>query len=243
MATGYCMGLSDQASQTAPDNDGDGIPNDYDFYPDDSDEYQWRPFVKIKDGEGEVIAYGLETDKGDKFTVGSNNWPEDYQVHILIGQDWQSAASYQTWSSSGSANQGVTEGFSWGGSSGGSTTGGTGSTGGVDVWGLGLGFGIAEWRSARQRRIPDDRAAAGRRRYGWSVTGEDCRKHSVRHQQSGSAFAGAAQSDRKPGRNYEQPAIAVDRAKNHCKQYTSNCKQPRCSKSRRYRTSRIIQRQ
>ncbi len=127
--------------QVVPDLDQDGIPDDYDFYPDDPDEYQWRPFVKIKDGEGEVIAYGLETDKGDKFTVGSNNWPEDYQVHIMIGQDWQSAASYQSWSSSGSANQGVTKGFSWGGSSGGSTTGGTGSTGGSTTGGSGSGSG------------------------------------------------------------------------------------------------------
>jgi len=76
---------------TTPDTDGDGIPDECDFYPDDATPYQYKKIGYNTDGTTETFAI-YYTDQGDYFSTGDpgTNQTLDYYDP---GANWQSPDS------------------------------------------------------------------------------------------------------------------------------------------------------
>ena len=77
---------------TVPDSDGDGIPDDQDYYPDDEAPVLVKPIGQLLDDNGNVIATQWKTEKGDIYWTGDvpvegiDPFSDNYQY--LLEQPW-----------------------------------------------------------------------------------------------------------------------------------------------------------
>ena len=67
------------------DPDGDDIGVDFDPYPNDPDPFMFRLLWEAWDDEGDLQGYWMETDKGDTFFYGDDEWVNDYLLDEVDG--------------------------------------------------------------------------------------------------------------------------------------------------------------
>jgi len=58
------------------DSDEDGIPDEYDPYPNDATSFKWGKVVEVRDENGVLKAIIIRTDRGDSFVLGNRTYAD-----------------------------------------------------------------------------------------------------------------------------------------------------------------------
>jgi hypothetical protein len=80
------------------DSDDDGIPDEYDLYPNDSEPYQYAIKNILRDADtGEIKAIYLKTDRGDFFMIGDSSYCDtnDCDQEMTLTDNWRSGDTLQ----------------------------------------------------------------------------------------------------------------------------------------------------
>ncbi|WP_051958102.1 hypothetical protein [Desulfobacter vibrioformis] len=96
----YCASYGTQTACIIGDTDGDGIPNEYDAYPDDPNPYQFRIMSRWYDSSNNCVGYAIVTSNGDYIFMSDLTLSEldaglaagTYTSQYVNSQIWQDSS-------------------------------------------------------------------------------------------------------------------------------------------------------